>query len=304
MEIIVVDDVSSDETADLVSSKFPRAKLVRNPKEQWLSASRNTGAEHANGKYIFFVDDDNILANECIGILVDFMESDQSIGVSAPLMYYYEDPRRVWFAGSKRNNVLAISVWTHANRVLGEMLQRPIPSDEFPNAFIVRTGVFRQVDGFDERTFPIHSGETDLCARIKRARYKMFVIPTAHIWHQIPLKFEREVAGRDEQYLFSMARSELLVSRKNSSAARHIIPFLGMLYVLKPMLGMGFHILSPPTKGNLRRLFAYLRGTLDGITSYVDGEQPSTAIGESIMSQAYQTTIQFLDSLILGPTRR
>jgi GT2 family glycosyltransferase len=269
MEIIVVDDASPDGTAIAVWNKYPRVKLIRNKTERWLSAARNIGARQAHGKYIFFVDDDNVIAKDSIRKLVDFMESDERVGVAAPMMLYYTDPERIWFAGSRWHHVFAISIWMFADEPSAMAPRTPIPSDDFPNAFIVRASVFRKLGEFDEKNFPIHSSETDFCARVKGARYAMFVLPSARIWHEIPRQFANEIAHRNERYLYMMGKSEILASKKSSTAAKYIIPIAGFFYLFKPLLGVGTHILSAPTGGEIRRLYAYLRGTLDGITTGV-----------------------------------
>lgn len=60
MELVVVDDGSTDRTADIVCNDFPDALLIRQP-NQGCSAARSAGMHAANGKYIKFLDADDIL---------------------------------------------------------------------------------------------------------------------------------------------------------------------------------------------------------------------------------------------------
>lgn len=62
-ELIVVDDVSQDATAEIVeqlAEEDSRIILLRNPKNSGVSASRNSGVAHANGEWIAFLDSDDL----------------------------------------------------------------------------------------------------------------------------------------------------------------------------------------------------------------------------------------------------
>ncbi|MBU5689296.1 MAG: glycosyltransferase family 2 protein, partial [Candidatus Aenigmarchaeota archaeon] len=94
LEIIVVDDASTDGTYEEIKRKFPDVKIVRNEKNLLLAASRNIGIKNSKGKYIFLIDDDNVVDKNCIYELVKSMENDKNIGIVGPIMYYYSDPKR------------------------------------------------------------------------------------------------------------------------------------------------------------------------------------------------------------------
>lgn len=75
LEIIVVDDGSTDETASIVRSLFQekksqeiRCRLVYQ-KNQGVSVARNVGLKNASGDYVFFLDADDLINPDCIGKL-------------------------------------------------------------------------------------------------------------------------------------------------------------------------------------------------------------------------------------------
>ena len=62
-ECIVVDDFSSDDTADIVlefAAKDPRFRLIKNEKNLKVAATRNAGVAAAKGEYIAFLDSDDV----------------------------------------------------------------------------------------------------------------------------------------------------------------------------------------------------------------------------------------------------
>ena len=59
VELIVVDDASQDGTAKWVAAAYPHIKLIRNPINRGVSASRNAGLAAGGGQFIAFLDDDD-----------------------------------------------------------------------------------------------------------------------------------------------------------------------------------------------------------------------------------------------------
>lgn len=72
IEFVLVDDCSTDNTMSIVNAlldNHPRRKdvyLIRHSVNRGLSAARNTGIDNAHGKYVFFLDSDDILSTDCI----------------------------------------------------------------------------------------------------------------------------------------------------------------------------------------------------------------------------------------------
>jgi hypothetical protein len=188
LEVIVVDDASTDGTYEYVKKLFPHVKVIRNEEEKLLAESRNIGIKASRGKYIFVVDDDNVVGKNTIRELVEFMEKHPEVGVAGPIMYFLEDPKRIWYAGVKRSYWTTITRYTGFNTIdNGRFLKEPYETEDLPNAFMVRREVFEKVGLFDSRLFSIHYDEGDFCNRVRGAGYRVVVVPSAKIWHDIPL---------------------------------------------------------------------------------------------------------------------
>lgn len=74
IEIIVIDDASTDNSLKIVQGNFrhiPDLKIIQNDKNIGLGASRNVGLEIARGKYMYFMDSDDILQAGALQILHD-----------------------------------------------------------------------------------------------------------------------------------------------------------------------------------------------------------------------------------------
>ena len=63
-EIICVDDASTDNSGNILDAyekQYDMIQVIRHTKNRGLSAARNTGLEQATGKYVWFVDSDDII---------------------------------------------------------------------------------------------------------------------------------------------------------------------------------------------------------------------------------------------------
>ena len=80
-ELILVDDCGTDGSMS-VAARFAshptlegKMRILRHDRNRGLSAARNTGTAAAKGKYILFLDSDDILAPDCLQLLVEKAES-------------------------------------------------------------------------------------------------------------------------------------------------------------------------------------------------------------------------------------
>lgn len=88
MECVVVDDCGSDRSMELALGMIAaytgpiRFEVVRFERNRGLSAARNAGLEHATGDYVFFLDSDDEISENCIELLVSRVEGDGAEGVA------------------------------------------------------------------------------------------------------------------------------------------------------------------------------------------------------------------------------
>ena len=160
-ELIVVDDGSTDGTADEITRYGGRVKLLQHKENRGVSAARNSGILHAKGKYIGFLDSDDLWVKGKLKIQVAFLDENPQY----PLCYTDE----IWIRRGKRVNPML----KHA-KFSGWILEKCLPLCIIsPSSALMRKTLFSKVGLFDE-ALPVCE-DYDLWLRVS-VRFPIFFI--------------------------------------------------------------------------------------------------------------------------------
>lgn len=268
LEIIIVDDASTDGTFEEISQVFPQIKMIQNEKELFLAGSRNVGIKNAKGDYIFLIDDDNVVDRNCILELINVFRNSSTphAGIAGPIMYYLNHPNRVWCAGIDRNMITSQTKFIGRDGIDIGQFSEFTDSKDFPNAFMIKNEVIKKVGLFDEGNFPIHYDEADFGERVRRAGYRIVCNPKAKVWHDIALPEEVNDKARlfhchDEFRAYYCARNRVIFQRKYSKSWQFLI-FLSVFNWLITLYYLKIILLEPrkQLRERIRTTESYLRG--------------------------------------------
>src|SRR5438105_4810230 len=84
LEVIVVDNDSADGAAQMVEEEFPEVLLLRNPHNAGFATANNQAARRAQGRYLFFLNNDTVVPAGALARLVDFAEAHPEAGIIGP----------------------------------------------------------------------------------------------------------------------------------------------------------------------------------------------------------------------------
>ncbi len=161
MELIVVDDGSADGTAEEMKRYGGRVKLIQHSQNKGVSAARNRGILHARGKYIAFLDSDDLWVKGKLRIQVSFLEDNPHY----PICYTDE----IWIRRGKRVNPML----KHA-KYSGWIFEKCLPLCIIsPSSVMMRRTFFSKVGLFDE-ALPVCE-DYDFWLRVS-ARFPIFFI--------------------------------------------------------------------------------------------------------------------------------
>jgi GT2 family glycosyltransferase len=173
-EIIVVDNSSDDDSADMVKQMFPEVKLIENPENYGFSKGNNIGVAHAQGRYVCILNPDTVVPEDCFVELLNFAEDKTDLGILGCQLL---DGRGCFLPESKRNVPYP---YVALKKVLGMdssyYAQHLQPNevgtvDILVGAFmLLKTEVYNELCGFDESYF-MYGEDIDLSYKALKKSY-------------------------------------------------------------------------------------------------------------------------------------
>ena len=163
-ECIVVDDGSSDNSESIVSDFHDddiRFSLVRRSREpKGANTCRNIGLEKSKGKYIVFLDSDDLLASHCLERRVDFMENHPELDFAVfNTLVFYETPG---------DSDVLLNIKTDTNDIDRHLYKDPPWITTGP---IWKVEALVNLSGFDEKLVCYQEFDLHLRALINEASY-------------------------------------------------------------------------------------------------------------------------------------
>jgi GT2 family glycosyltransferase len=182
VEIVVVDNASTDGTAEMLSTRFPRVTVVHNPGNIGFGRAVNRGArEAADADVIVLVNNDAVCAPDFVERLLEPF-TDRRIGMVAGVLLQGSAPGLVDSAGIELDTTLRSwdMLW---NRPVEELAQTAEPVGPCGGAAAYRADAFVELGGFDERFFAYWE-DVDLALRFRRAGWGCARAPGARALHR------------------------------------------------------------------------------------------------------------------------
>ncbi len=181
---IIVDNGSSDGTVDLISSKFPHIELIKGKTNLGFGKANNIGiskALSAGADYVFLLNQDVYLFENCIDILVDIQQKNNKYGILSPIHLNGQgnqlDENFSYYLGFSANSSF------YSDFILNKTLL-DVYTVPFVNAagWLVSKDCLETIGGFDPIFF--HYGEDDnYCQRMDYHNFKIGVVPQTFLKH-------------------------------------------------------------------------------------------------------------------------
>ena len=194
MEIIVVDNASTDGSPEAVQKKYPYIKLIQNKTNSGFAKANNIGIRQSEGRYVCLVNSDVKVLNGCIDYLCDYMDNHPSIGILGPKiinpdMTLQHSCRKFPTLWNNFCSATGLTKILPKSRIFcGEEMQFSLSEkahkvDALSGCFLmVRRKAIDEVGLFDELFF-IYSEDIDWCKRFWNAGWEVVYLPYAKAIH-------------------------------------------------------------------------------------------------------------------------
>ena len=180
-ETILVDNASTDGTAEYVRAEFPWVRLVVLPDNRGFTGGNNAGAREARGRYIAFLNNDTQADPSWLRTLIAGLDEPSGIALVTSRIVYMHNPAIVDSAGD------GLLRWggafkRHHGQAVGGVLQSAEVFGMCGAACLMPRALFEELGGFDDDFFASHE-DVDLSYRARLRGYRCRYVADAVVRH-------------------------------------------------------------------------------------------------------------------------
>lgn len=195
-EIIVVDNNSSDESAQMVAREFSDVKLLASSENLGFAEGNNRALEMASGDFVWLLNPDTEVLPGVAKVLIEFLEKNEGVGGVASALIDARDghfqrscrtfptPGALWceatflskfFARSRRFGSYKMGDFNHKSR---RRVEQPMAS-----SFLLRRAAIESIGELFDARFSIFFNDVDLCFRLVKNGWEIWYEPAARVRH-------------------------------------------------------------------------------------------------------------------------
>lgn len=184
-EVFVVDNDSSDGSAEMVEQEFPRAKLIKNSQNVGYAKANNMALRQAQGRYVLLLNSDVEVAPDSFDKMISFMDNDKSVGIAGCKVVKsdgtLDKASRRSFPNFQNSLRYFLGLPSDYNLDLPD--DQIAEVDSVMGAFLmIRRETVEKIGLLDEAFF-MYGEDLDWCYRAKAAGFKVKYAPVTTVVH-------------------------------------------------------------------------------------------------------------------------
>ena len=218
VEIILVDNASTDGSVEMVNQSFPSVKVIQNESNLGFAAANNIGIKVATGKYVCLINSDVNVPPNCLQNMYRYMNEQPSIGLLGPKMLgkcgnTRRSGMRFPTIGNMLLRALALDSTLKGPGPMGGFLMADFHFDQIKDMevlngwfWMARREALDEVGLLDEQFF-MYGEDIDWCKRFRLAGWRIVFYPQAEALHyggassaNAPIRFFIEMQRANLQY--------------------------------------------------------------------------------------------------------
>ena len=265
--IIVVDNGSTDGTAEAVRANYPDVELIVNPRNLGFQGGFNAGLRRAletGADFAFVMNNDTTVQPDILDELIKYAYPTD-VGMLSPKIYYFAEPDRIWTVGGDRHPITFEMINKGENQLDRGQWDQVIERDYLIGcAMLIKRSLLEKIGLFDTGYHPIYYEDADLSMRARQAGYRLLMVPTAKMWHKV----SRSGGG------FDSPRQRYLMARHSVRFFRTYVHGWRRLVVVAYRFGSAIKTtLRLAWRRRFRSIGAYWRGLRDGFKSSIVSQE-------------------------------
>jgi GT2 family glycosyltransferase len=249
MEVIVIDNGSTDGSREMCRNQFHEVRLVENSTNTGFARAVNHGFELAEGEYILMLNSDTIILNKAIEKSIAFADSRPDAGIIGCRLlnpdrtlqdscFRFPNLLGLFLAGTYMSQLFKNSYLLNWDRYGYRCWTTAQEVDCVMGSYmLIRASVLKDIGQLDTDYF-MYGEETDYCFRVKKAGWKVVYYPSAEIVH-VRGGTGRDWAGRAWAYQ-ACQRGQLLFLCKRWNLAIGYIGNIIITFFIVPRLIVWF----------------------------------------------------------------
>ncbi len=257
--IVVVDNHSSDGSAEAVSREYPDVTLVVNEKNYGAPEGRNFGVQRAldlGAEYIYTLDNDLVTAPDSISGFLRVFREDPQAGVAGAKIYDYVERDLILSAGSKLDFTQNIvRQYGRGARDRGQYDRVREVDWVGTGAMMTKREVFEEVGLFDTQFIGYGYEDVDFGVRVGQSGYKTVFCPYARVWH-------RPHSGVG---VYSFKKKYLEARNAVRFMKKHAAWHQWIKYLFFAGVGLPYSLVREGLRGNIDGVRGKAKGLWDGL---------------------------------------
>ena len=258
MEVIVVDNASTQDEASIIAKRFTQVKVIRSNKNLGFAGGNNIGIKEAKGDYILLINNDTYFKVFNIDSLIKRLESSDKIGIVCPKLRFAWGNNPIQFAG-----YTPLSNITLRNRAIGfgeddkgqYDTAHPTPYAHGAAMLIKREAIDKL--GLMPECFFLYYEEIDWSMMFTRAGYEIWYDPCCTVYHK-----ESQTTGQNSSLrTYYITRNRILLVKRNYKGINkylshiYLIGIVATRDIIKYSLQGRFDLVKAVYKGALNSKF-------------------------------------------------